>query len=311
MKGKQISMGALTVLLLSAVAWTVALAAEPAKQPQTAAATPVIRLEQERLERASAQSLTEQSMTISPLAERISHQSGFADWQGADAVLLRTLYDPSGHETALLWQIEREGVATGYLVSTLDGQNVYEYSRKSAPSLPSAIAGQAVAQGHIYAGPGLHLVWLNGEQGLELYDLVRRQTLPGGELLGKLPALTPMPESAPLREQDLAAVASPADSALYAVGLFGAAKLHAQKAGFPSLAAYAGEEAGAEPAFVVYEAIPDRLKIVLQISRLVRHGDFAYAGLIDPFAEGEETVPVYVDSRFPVAAVPVSTPSAK
>lgn len=311
MKGKQISMGALTVLLLSAVAWTVAVAAEPTKQPQSAAAASVIRLEQEMLERASAQSLTEQSMNISPLAERISHQSGFADWLAADAVLLRTLYDPDGHETALLWQIEREGVATGYLVSTLDGQNVYEYSRQSAPSLPSDIAGQAVAQGHMYAGPGLHLVWLNGEQGLELYDLVRRQTLPGGELVGKLPALTPMPESAPLREQDLAAVASPADSALYAVGLFGAAKHHAQKTGFPSLAAYAGEEAGAEPAFVVYESIPDRLKIVLQISRLIRHGDFTYAGLIDPFTEGEEPAPVYVDSRFPVAAVPVSTPSAK
>ena len=301
----------LVVLLASSTVTSVSLAEAPTDhQSQT-------NLSPQQMGQASSANTNivsfEQSQTtvtnIAALVETLAQITEFADWEQGQALPIRTLFDPSGHPNALLWKVESGGAERGYIVSTLDGGNAYEFSHHAVPEVPESLQSKMVDNGYVYAGPMLHLAYIHGLDGLELYNLLNGETLPTGELQDRLPKSVSVQmgekdQNAQFAEHLLKRSTAPEDDALYATGLYGTYKLGTQK-GIHPLQEYAKRDAFEKPSFVVYDAIPDKMTVPLAMTKIVKHGTVTFVGLQNPFVErADEQLPVYIDSRFPVFVVP-------
>lgn len=241
-------------------------------------------------------------ISVSPLLQQLSALPAFADWQNAQGLYVRDLYDPEGSLVARLWEVAAGDTASktlGYLVTTPDGTQAYEFSRRTLPALPAVYAEQALPNSYIYAGPMLHLVYLKQMGRLELYNLLTGEILPYGELIGRVPLLLPKQPtepSAPATERQIPFSENPEADALYAVGLYGQQQL-AQKRGLSLRDFSAQETLPSKPAYVVYDAIDDKLYITLALTGTVESGGARYAELQDPFLPAE---PVYATGQFDV-----------
>ena len=143
---------------------------------------------------------------------------------------------------------------------------------------------------------------------MELYNLQTGETLPTGELLATMPVLTGETVAGGATVvRDLPRSQRAEEDALYAVGLAG------MKKGTVPLSALierAENHSLNEPAYVVYDAVPDKLHVALAAERIVRQGDRVAVGVRDPFAPGGQQL-VYIDSRFPVSAAVLQTSSVQ
>jgi hypothetical protein len=257
-------------------------------------------------------------LDVRPLLGVIAGVPGFADWQGAEAQAVRHLHDREARTNAVLWRVKGGEQAVGYLVTSPDGQAVYEFSRRPVPELPAHLRGQGVDNGYLYGGPTLQLAYVNGAQGAELVQLLTGEMLPSGELLNRVPddvpamktARGPAMEKTEASAQVLSLPASPhaEDDAVYATGLYGQSKLGQPDTGVLPLQEFAKQEAYPRPAMVVYDAIPDKFYIALTLSQTIRlGGETAFLAVNDPFAmTPEQKLPIYINSQFPVCAVPVN-----
>ena len=249
-----------------------------------------------------------QAPSIAAWMESVAQLAEFADWRGATAVAMRRLNAPTGEQAATLWQVERGGRELGYLVTAPDGNALHEFSRSPAPVLPAAMQDKLVDNGYLYVGPMMHLAYLNGAEGLELYNMHSGETLPTGELLARMPSLAQETVADGTQvERDLPRSACPEEDALYAVGLYG------MKKGTVPLSALierAENSSLNRPAYVVYDAVPDKLRIALAAERIIRQGDRVAIGVRDPFAAPDRPL-VYIDSRFPVSAAILQTSSVQ
>jgi hypothetical protein len=312
MRMKQVSL--LVVLLASSSLTTVSLADVPTPSQGTLS-RPQIGQVLATHANASQPKQAQSAKTvanISGFVDNVSQLVEFADWKQAQAVFVRTLYDPSGHQNSLLWKVVFGAEDRGYFVTTLDGSNVFEYSHRAVPQVPESLQSKMVDNGYLYAGPMLHLAYIHGLDGLELYNLLTGETLPNGELQNGVPHLQPLADETNVQgervERLLKRSTTLEDDALYATGLFGKYKLGNQKDVQP-LKEYVKGDAFEKPAFVVYDAIPNKMTVPLAMTKIVKQGTTTYVGLQDPFAEtAEEKLPVYIDSRFPVFVVPVNVP---
>ncbi|MGB8953763.1 MAG: hypothetical protein WCC10_00170 [Tumebacillaceae bacterium] len=245
-----------------------------------------------------------QAPAIAAWLESVAQFAEFADWRGAKAVTMRRLNAPTGEQAAALWQVERDGRELGYLVTAPDGNALYEFSRRPVPTLPAAMQDKLVDNGYLYIGPMMHLAYLNGTDGLELYNMQNGETLPTGELLARMPGLAQETVADGTRiERDLPRSARPEEDALYALGLYG------MKKGIVPLSALmerAENNSLNRPTYVVYDAVPDKLRIALAAERIIRQGDRVLIGVRDPFALQSQPL-VYIDSRFPVSAAILQT----
>lgn len=244
-----------------------------------------------------------QVVDITALLQRISAISSYTDWQGAAAQPVRSLHNPDGQQQALLWSVQANEQPAGYLVTSLDGQHVYEFSRGAVPALPEHLQGKELSEGYIYAGPMLHLVYYRTDGAtLDLYNLQTGETLPWGELKNRVPASgAAVAAQRSTIEHDVAISKSPDSDALYATGRFGQLNLEpdANQKGVRQLRSYAAGDTFTEPSYVVYDAVPDKLIIALQVTKVVSQGQETYLQVRDPFTP--ETESVYIDSRFPVS----------
>ncbi|MGZ4135312.1 MAG: hypothetical protein ACXVPC_09125, partial [Tumebacillaceae bacterium] len=166
---------------------------------------------------------------VSALLHTLAEIAEFADWKQGQTQPIRELFDPSGHPNASLWKVEVGGEERGYLVTTLDGANAYEFSHRTAPEVPDSLQSKMMDNGYVYAGPMLHLAYIHGLDGLELYNLFTGESLPTGELQDRVPKLMPVPKATPDMAKDvksefgehlLQRSKSPEDDALYATGLY-------------------------------------------------------------------------------------------
>lgn len=318
--------GVLVVLLAGNSFTTVGLAQEPSAMGQQAVAqTGQVGADASSFAKGGQassdvknQEETTASVDVTPLLNRIATWDEFSDWQQGQATKVRTLYDPTGIANALLWKITNvHSQPVGYLVSTLDGKQAYEFSHRELPTVPANLEPKIMENGYLYAGPMLHLVYVHGLDGLELYNLMTGETLPTGELLNTVPQLQPdanagqQPTTEQVIEHALPRSAALEDDAFYATGRFGQFKLKQQKGILPLAEALQGDAQALKTgrSFVVYDAIPDKLTVPLAMTKVVQQGAMTYVGLQDPFAETEvKQLPVYIDSRFPVYAVPLGAP---
>jgi hypothetical protein len=244
--------------------------------------------------------------------EQIAQLSEFNDWSGAKAQQVRPLYNPEGRQNAILWSVQTAQGPAGYLVTSKDGKHLYEFSRRSVPALPEELRGQELEGGYIYAGPMLHLVYYrSGSTALNLYNLQTGETLPFGELQDFVPAAL-RAESAvpPATEREVPRSVSPETDALYATGLFGKQKLGSAQTGALPLKAYAAGGTHTVPAYLVYDAVADKFYVTLEITKIITQGSLRYLRVHDPFSTGDGEADVYIDSRFPVTAFPLTASSA-
>ncbi|ARU63247.1 hypothetical protein CBW65_21395 [Tumebacillus avium] len=248
-------------------------------------------------------STSSQAVDITALLHRISAISTYTEWQGAAAQLVRSLHNPEGRQQALLWSVQANGQPAGYLVTSPDGQHVYEFSRGAVPTLPEHLQGKELTEGYIYAGPMLHLVYYHTDgDTLDLYNLQTGETLPWGELKNKVPASgATVAARQSTVEHEVEVSNSPDSDALYATGRFGQLKLEPDdnEKGVRQLRSYAAGDTFTEPSYIVYDAVPDKLTIALQVTKVVSQGEAAYLQVRNPFTP--ETESVYIDSRFPVS----------
>ncbi|HEU4963317.1 MAG TPA: hypothetical protein VFV52_05580 [Bacilli bacterium] len=242
-------------------------------------------------------------ISVAPLVLQVANSEPFADWKQGQASYVRDLYDPHGNLQARLWQVNEgsaDGAYLGYLVSTPDGQGVYEYSRHALPTLPDAFAEQALEEGYIYAGPLLHLVYLKQEGRLELFNLMTGEMLPYGELINRVPAgalgFEDYAGQGVTHRTFTSSVDAEAD-ALYATGRYGQDKLKGAKSSLSltQFANKAGQDAVSKPAYAVYDAISNKVYVPLAITDLLQQGETAFVGLQDPFLGGES---VYVTAQY-------------
>jgi hypothetical protein len=261
------------------------------------------------------------------MVQRLATLSDFAQWKQGQAVRVRTLYSPEGKPHAQLWAVQQGKEALGYLVTTLDGTQVLEFSRRAVPELPANLQGHVLESGYVYAGPLLHLVYVRQNGTLQLCNLSTGEQVPNGELQNLLPSIgggsdagAQQQQQAPQREQTVAASASPSDDALYAVGLYGSAQNQAKqegatKIGVPSLQQYVQGNTWKQPAFAVFDAVQESYRMALSIEKIAEQGGQTFVALQEPFARqelGAAPVPaVYIDSRFRVNAVVLHTSSGR
>jgi len=250
----------------------------------------------------------------------LAELADFSDWRGAELSWVRTLHRPTGERAAVLWEVRQEGQVVGSLVSSTDGTHVYEFTRRPAPVLPPELRARAHPDGHIYSGPMMHLVYLQGAEGLELYNLLTGEFLPSGELRSALPDSVPASDAtyATKPSGNAAVERRVADGS---GTLDGGALLAAGHSGQPDnkqnvqpLHAFLTELADVDaswriPSYVTYDAIPDKLFVTCQLAAVADTGRHLFAALRDPFAPVAPLV--YIDSRLGVSAVRVSSPSAQ
>ena len=268
---------------------------------------------------------TQPAIVVQPAAallERIAEINEFADWRGATVEFIRHLHAPTGEKNARLWHVSRQAQELGYLITTEDGQHLYEISRRHLPDVPQELQSKLLPDGYIYSGPMMHLAYVRGSEGLELYNLFTGEIMPAGELLNLVPALYETGDAvkpqgnAAVTERHLPSSTTPADDALYATGRYGTSQIK-QTEGVLSLRTFVTESASqntSQQAFVVYDVIPNKLFVSLMMSKIVQQGNLTYIGLQDPFASanGEPDQPlVYIDSRFDVPVILPDTPSAQ
>ncbi|KEO82648.1 hypothetical protein [Tumebacillus flagellatus] len=249
------------------------------------------------------------SLDVHPLLGVVASVPGFEDWGSADVAAVRNLHDREGAVNAVLWRVQTGGKALGYLVTTPDGQSLYEFSRRPTPELPGD--EQAIPNGYLYGGPALQLAYVQGQQGPQLYNLMSGEELPSGELLNRVPDKLPA-LALEKKQQSAAVTALPEivhgeDDAVYATGLYGKMKLGEQGTGGVPLQEFAKQTEAAEPAEMVYDAIPDKLFVALNLQqKITLTPEATYFGVTDPFALNDaQRQPVYVNAEFPVTAVPV------
>ena len=287
------------VLIAGLLSFTVA-AVSSAEVPASTQIVPQVPVE--------AMQAKSQAPAIAAWVESVAHLAEFADWRGGAAVAVRRLNTPTGEQAATLWQVERGGRELGYLVTAPDGNALYEFSRRQVPTLPAALQDKLVDNGYLYVGPLMHLAYLNFADGQELYNMQNGETLPTGELLARMPILTQGTVAEGTRiERDLPRSARPEEDALDAVGLYG------MKKGIVPLSALierAENNSLNQPAYIVYDAVPDKLRIALAAERIIRQGDRVAIGVRDPFASPKEPL-VYIDSRFSVSAAILQTASVQ
>ncbi|PWK06298.1 hypothetical protein C7459_12061 [Tumebacillus permanentifrigoris] len=239
----------------------------------------------------------------------IASVPGFADWQAAEVKPVRNLHDREARTNAVLWEVQAGSQMIGYLVTSPDGQHLYEFSTRPVPELPPHLQAQAAANGYLYGGPALQLAYVNGEQGAELVNLLTGEMLPDGELLDRVPDTVPVAQktAGSPRVLPLPTTAHAQDDAFYATGLYGKAQLGDADTGVQPLQEFAKQADYRQPTMIVYDAIPDKLYITLSLSKAIHLGaDTTFLAVHDPFAlNAEQSQPIYIDSRFPVTAVPV------
>lgn len=237
---------------------------------------------------------------IAAQVQRLSTISAFQDWKTATAQPVRALHNPEGRQNALLWSVQVSGRSAGYLVTSADGQHLYEFSRAAIPALPEQLQGRELTEGYIYAGPMLHLVYLHtGGAILDLYNLQTGETLPWGEVINHVPE--PAAAVAPATtatEHAVVQSASPDSDALYATGRAGQHKRNASPKGVHPLQSYAAGDTFDRPSYLVYDAVPDKVTVTLQVTSVATLGELRYLQVRDPF--NPEAEAVYIDSRFPV-----------
>lgn len=247
-----------------------------------------------------------QTMDRLPWLEQIAMGAEFADWQHAAAHPLRSLEAPNGGQAALLWQVVQDGQDVGYLVTSPQGDTVYEISKRAVPEVPADLAAEAGR--FIYAGPMQHFVEIGGGESSQLYQLMTGDLMPAFELTTQLPdqyrevvaeALSEQTDQT-YREVSVRKSVLPEDDALYAIGLYGMQKAKGEQG--THLASYMDMGKGSleDPAFVVFDAARE-LQVTLAVSKLLHYGEQRLVGLQDPFQQGQPVV--YVNSRFPVDVI--------
>ncbi|ASS74977.1 hypothetical protein CIG75_08240 [Tumebacillus algifaecis] len=239
---------------------------------------------------------------ITALLQRVAKLSEFSGWQGATAQFVRVLHNTVGRQNALLYHIQSDGQPAGYVVTTPDGQRLFEFGRQQARMPPEEVESQLLESGYLYAGPMLHLVYYGHDHDgatLDLYNLLTGETLPWGEVRSKVPVMDVAQTSPILAEYDVASSTSTESDALYATGRFGQFQLQAanQKGVYP-LQTYAAGDTFSAPSYIVYDAIPGKLYVTLQVTKVVALESGRYVKVQDPFAQ--DRAAVYIDSRFPV-----------
>ncbi|MBL0387020.1 hypothetical protein JJB07_10195 [Tumebacillus sp. ITR2] len=252
-------------------------------------------------------------LDVRPLVLSLAGVPGFADWREAGVEAVRNLNNRDGERNAVLWNVQAGGTSLGYLVTTPDGQAVYEFSHRPVPELPANV--HAIPNGYLYGGPSLQLAYVQGEQGPQLFNLLTGEELPNGELLNRVPDTIPALEKGEVSAQvhPLPATVSGDDDAVYATGLYGKMKLGDQRTGVIPLQEFAKKQAVANPTQLVYDAIPDKLYVTLNLQQILDlTPTTTFLAVTDPFAlSDEQRQPIYIHSDFPVAAVPVQkTPTA-
>jgi hypothetical protein len=247
----------------------------------------------------SSVEITEE-MNLLSLIEKIATLGEFADWRGAAALPLRSLEDPNGGQAAMLWQVVQAGQEMGFVVTSPEGHQVYEASKRAVPPLPETLAGASVR--YLYGGPMLHLVEVQGHgaEARQFYNLMTGERMPAFAIALQSPNAPAPGRVQQPAEQTIPLSAAPADDALCALGFYG---LQQAKGGqdLQSLTTFTDSGSLAYPAFVVYQPAPG-LQVSLAISKLLFYGEQSLVGLNDPFAEQGQP-PVYVDSRFPVDVI--------
>lgn len=250
------------------------------------------------------------TLDVRPLVKELSNVPGFADWKVAEVKGVRKLRNQEAKTNAILWDVQTEARSVGYLVTTPDGTGVYEFSRRAVPEVPAPLRAHLLSDGYLYVGPALHLGYIEGELGLELYNLLSGETLPTGELRNWLPDAPPILQKGDTSQQLLPLPVSrhEADHALYATGRYGQWKLGETDTGEQALQNFAQVQDVGPPSYLVYDAIPDKLYITMTLLHKVSfNASTTFFALQDPFAEPTNRAePIYIDSSFPVSILPVA-----
>jgi len=247
---------------------------------------------------------------LPPLERLAAMHAELSDWREGDARIVRELHAPTGERNALLFAVEKDGTALGYVVTAVDGQQVYEFSRRSVPELGNEMSGGVLASGYMYSGPLMHLAYWQGAEGLEVYNLLTGEKVPAGELLNHVPdlgaedAAKPSGNTAAI-ERRLPRGERPDSHAVHASGLYGMS-LSQQTEGVRPLRAFLAESMRPHtletPSFIVFDAIPDKLYMTYGITSLLElPNGIAFVGLTDPFQP--DLPAVYISSTFDVPAV--------
>lgn len=242
---------------------------------------------------------------ITPLLQRLAKLGDFHEWAGASATRVRQLENRSGTAVAILWSVQLDDRASGYVVTSPDGVTLYEWSRGAVPDLPEKLRGKLAGEQYLYAGPTLHLVSFRAaDSTAQLYNLFTGETLAGGKLEELVPKLTGTSGNVGDRavERKVASPSDPELDALFAVGRYGQHKLDLVRgADVFTLREFSRADSFANPAFLVFDPIPDKLYVSLQVMAVISQGDDRYLAVRDPFAKAGATV--YIDSRFPLLVI--------